>query len=249
MKKTYQTTNGYKVTRLENYGYMISKKDEIIEIHPFSMLKVLNPKNLFYGGPLNLQGDFEIRELVNHPDSYGIDSNRIKKYQSWVNFDGTCGMMAAAVMLAYYQDYIDETIIPPTIRKKGSHSPEQLYERLMKDITSFSPVGTIAYDVSMGINRFLRRQKTNHNFKAKGSLTPTFGIVKTRLQQPIPKPTIVGLNRYLNAPKNYGNHWVLAYRIVEINNQKFYQIHDNHGRYKAMINVKWTIGVVRLLRK
>jgi hypothetical protein len=249
MIKKYITRNKFKVTSFKDQGYMISKDDEIIEIHPFTKLRVLNPSSLFYAGVTNLQGEYETTHLVDHADSYGIDSERMKRYLSWINKDGTCGMMSAAVLLAYYQDYIDETIIPPSIRTKGSSSPENLYKTLMKDISSFSPVGTIAYDVSMGINRFLRRQETNHLFKAKGSLTPTFGIVKTRLEQSQPKPSIIGLNKYLNAPKNYGNHWVVAYRILELDNQKYYQVHDNHGRYNAIINARWTVGIVRLLKK
>lgn len=248
MIRNYKTSNGYEILQFKK-GFLIKKNQEILEIYPRSILKVLNPKSLFYAGVTNLQGDLQITHLNNHPDSFGIDSERFKKYARWINTNGTCGMMASAVLLAYYQDYIDDSIVPESIRKKGSDSPEKLYQTLLNDISSFSPVGTIAYDVSLGINRFLRRQRTNHHYKAKGSLTPTFGIVKTRLKQKEPKPTIVGLNKYLNAPKNYGNHWVLAYRILEIGRDKFYQIHDNHGRYQAMINVKSTIGVVRLLRK
>lgn len=250
--KQFLTQNNYTITLFKELGYMISKNQTMIEIHPFTSLKIFNPASLFYAGPLNLQGDFKTinhPQLIDHKDSLGIPSERMKKYAHWINQNGTCGMMAAAVLLAYYQDYIDENIIPKHIREKDSTDVNKLYETLLKDISSFSPKGTIAYDVSLGINRFLRKQKTNQHFKARGSLTPTFGITKTRLNQTQPKPTIVGLNTYLNAPKNYGNHWVLAYRTLELDNQKFYQVHDNHGRYNAIINVRWTIGVIRLLRK
>lgn len=187
-------------------------------------------------------------QLKNHPHWIGIDPQRFKPYQHWINTDATCGMMSTAVLLAYYQDYIDENIIPRSLREKGSSHYQTIYKRLLKEITSFSPKGTIAYDVSMGINRLFRKEQC-HGFKAKGSLTPTFGIVSEKLTQPIPKPCIVGLNSLLGSPDNYQNHWVVVYRTLQIGNQKYYQVHDNHGNYDTIINARWTIGIVRLLQK
>lgn len=250
MNKKIKTTNGFEIIPFGNGGYQVSQNDEIIEIN---FRDKLSGSSLFYGGPLqvmgNLKDDNNIQEIIDNPHWIGIEKERMTRYQSWINRDATCGMISAAVLLAYYQDYIDESIIDESIRRKGSSSYENLYPELLKEITSFSPKGTIAYDVSMGINRFLRKQKRNHRYKAKGSLVPTFGIVSSKLKQKEPKPVIVGLNTLLGSPKNYLNHWVLAYQVLQINNQKYYLVHDNHGRAHALINARWTIGVVRLLEK
>lgn len=248
----YKTINGFHITLFNQGGYQVSKDNEIIEINP-RILKVRNKASLFYAGPLQLMGDIEL----NHPKELfldetkwiGCDPKDFEKYRHWINLDATCGMMSAAVLLAYYQDNVDSNLIDDSIRSKNSTSYGSLYPELLKNITSFAPQGTIAYDVSMGINRYLRKIGKTHLYKAKGSLVPTFGIVSTKLKQSIPKPSIVGLNTLLGSPKNYLNHWVVAYRYTQIGTQKFYQVHDNHGRYNAIINARWTIGVVRLLKK
>lgn len=49
----------------------------------------------------------------------GIAEERFRPYKQWVTPSGyLCGTYAAAVFLAYYQDYIDETIIPKAFRRK-----------------------------------------------------------------------------------------------------------------------------------
>lgn len=247
-----KTSNGYDVTLFNNGGYQISHKKELVELNLEQSLIFKEKPTLFYGGPGQLMGNIQevtTQQQFLNADWTGIDPERFKKYQHWVNRDATCGMMSASVLLAYYQDYIQQEIVLDTIRSKGSSSYQQLYPSLLKEITSFSPKGTIAYDVSMGINRFLRKHNTNQYYRARGSLTPTYGIVMNKLSQPIPKPVIVGTNQLLGSPDNYKNHWVLAYRTTKLDNQKFYQVHDNHGRYNAIINARWTIGLVRLLKK
>ncbi len=247
-----KTSNGFDITLFDRGGYQISHKKELVELNLDKTLIIKEKPTLFYGGPGQLMGNIQevySKEQLINTNWIGIDPERFKKFKHWVNRGATCGMMSASVLLAYYQDYIQEKIIPESIRNKGSDSYQQLYPTLLKEITSFSPKGTIAYDVSMGINRFLRKQNTNQYYKAKGSLTPTYGIVVNKLTQPNPKPVIVGTNQLLGSPDNYKNHWVLAYRTTTLDNQKFYQVHDNHGRYNSIINARWTIGLVRLLKK
>ena len=53
----------------------------------------------------------------------GIAEERFRPYKQWVTPSGyLCGTYAAAVFLAYYQDYIDETIIPKAFRRKTAGS-------------------------------------------------------------------------------------------------------------------------------
>ena len=54
----------------------------------------------------------------------GIPEERFRRYKSWVTPSGyLCGTYAATVFLAYYQDYIDEQIIPKTVRRKNQLQP------------------------------------------------------------------------------------------------------------------------------
>lgn len=231
------------------YGFGIYKDNQLIEFHPNKKITINNPFSMSYSAPLSLHGDYSLEDLKHNTNWIGIDSDRFKPYRHWINRGGTCGMMSSAVLLAYYQDYIDESIIPSSLRQKGSTNFNPLYKELMKNITSFNITGTNATDVSMGINRFLRRQKTNQNYQAKSTMLTTYGIVKTKLEALVPTPTIVGITPFFDSPKAYKRHWVVAYRALQIGNEKFYQVHDNHGRHDAIINVRWTLTAVRLIKK
>ena len=56
---------------------------------------------------------------------HGLPEERFKAYRNWRTPRGyLCGTYAASVLLAYYQDYVDEQMIPSFIRqKKATDSP------------------------------------------------------------------------------------------------------------------------------
>lgn len=86
-----------------------------------------NTKNLF----LDEENSFtEIREAntemlskkVSVISTYGdniwrdTSESRFSRYKNWINTNNTCGPHAAAVILAYSDDYIDDRIVPSTIK-------------------------------------------------------------------------------------------------------------------------------------
>ncbi len=240
-------------------GYVIAIHNEIIEYDGNTYFEISDPKKLSYYGPLHLFYNQQpiARKSRQQPQDYddwiGIDAQRFKPYQSWINRDGTCGMLSATVLLAYYQDYIDTNIVHPRLREPFSKDPEKLYGVLLNYIKTLMIKGTNAADLAVGLNRYFRDYKVHdrlpYTFRARFKMLTTFGIMKPLLEANIPKPAIIGLFRWLGSPKNYLNHWVVAYAYRQELGQTFYQIHDNHGRYKAIIDVRWTSSVVRLTRK
>lgn len=164
-------------------------------------------------------------------------------YINLINTTNDCGIYCSAVLLAYYQDHIDPSIIHTNIRKPHQTNLETLIQQLKKEITSFHPIGHSLLDLSMGINRFLRKYSTN-NYKAHCILGPSKGILKAHLSFTPPRPIIISIISLLGSPKNYRNHFLLAHLIN--NNQLI--CYDNHGKSDAHINNRWTIGSV-VLRK
>lgn len=84
----------------------------------------------------------------------GIAEERFRPYKQWVTPSGyLCGTYAAAVFLAYYQDYIDETIIPKAFRRKKQRDLTVVTEMLRVLIQPHG-LPTIAWQVSHGLTRF-----------------------------------------------------------------------------------------------
>ena len=84
----------------------------------------------------------------------GIREERFRRYKSWVTPSGyLCGTYAATVFLAYYQDYIDEQIIPKTVRRKNQLQPGALTD-ILRLLIQPHGLPTIAWQVAHGLSRF-----------------------------------------------------------------------------------------------
>ncbi|HCS30294.1 MAG: hypothetical protein ACTH87_00645 [Enterococcus italicus] len=170
---------------------------------------------------------------------HGIAQERFKRYEKWINTDGQlCGSYAAAVFLAYLQDYEPPFHLPRFVRQMDSADGENLVHYLRLFI---QPLGlaTIPLQVSWGISRFCRY--VDQPYWAR--LTPIGGWERTvkRIDQGL--PLIVGLNKKLGS--TYGNHWVVAYAYGEDQTGKrWVKVHDNWGNYRAVVPAKWLMSTV-----
>ncbi|RCA12332.1 dihydrolipoamide dehydrogenase [Enterococcus durans] len=171
----------------------------------------------------------------------GLPAKRFASYKKWRTPSGyLCGTYAAAVLLAYYQDFRDELSLPEEIRKKGSPIDEPLSSELKKMI---QPLGlpTIPLQVSGGLSRFLK--KTDNPFSARNTIIGSWQRATKRIRQG--KPVMVGILKILGSP--YGNHWVTAYAYYEsVSGERFYKVHDNWGDYQRIIPASWGNGTVSL---
>lgn len=213
-----------------------------------------------YGGPLSYQlnGPLMPKDVMDYEEClpeaaaeneqrYPVDrwvslpKERFYPYRSWVTPSGyLCGTYAAAVLLAYYQDYLAPDIIPTQLRQPFAAAREPLLVALRPLI---QPMGlpTVPLQVSIGLNRFFRKNKSS--WRARFTSVGAWSRTTKRIMQG--KPVIVGILRWLGS--TYGNHWVTAYGFLETRDgQRFYRVHDNWGSYDKVINAKWANGTVSL---
>lgn len=171
----------------------------------------------------------------------GIAEERFRPYNQWVTPSGyLCGTYAAAVFLAYYQDYIDETIIPKAFRRKKQRDLTVVTEMLRVLIQPHG-LPTIAWQVSHGLTRFFDQFQLPY----RGRATVVGGWHRACKRIDEGKPVIIGILKPLGS--TYGNHWVVAYAYAETaSGERYFKVHDNWGNYKKVIPASWVNGTVTL---
>ncbi|HAO60686.1 MAG TPA: hypothetical protein DCQ90_01810 [Erysipelotrichaceae bacterium] len=188
----------------------------------------------------------------------GIPSSRVSRYSTgmWINSTtnypasqgypvlGICGTIAAAIMLAYFDDYIDNNYVPSTIRIVNSSTPGSLITTLYNYIDK-GKNGTFPWDVSSGVNSWMMAYSPIYNLSHRSWYsTFTFSLAKDDISNM--RPVAIGLLEMLGS--TYEDHWVTAYQFQEngIFSTSYYKVVDNHGSYTATIHVNWTSGIVGL---
>ncbi|HIY58054.1 MAG TPA: C39 family peptidase [Candidatus Tetragenococcus pullicola] len=171
----------------------------------------------------------------------GISEDRFKNYQNWTTPSGyLCGTHAATVLLAYYQDFIDESLIPNYIRKKNSRQYQTLSHFLQAFIQPYD-FPTTSFQVSHGLSKYFCL--TKKPLRARMTMVGGWQRAVKRIDEG--KPVIVGVLKILGS--TYGNHWVTAYAYMETSNgQRYLKVHDNWGNYNKIIPAKWINGTVSL---
>lgn len=92
----------------------------------------------------------------------GIPEERFRAYRQWTTPQGyLCGTHAAAVLLAYYQDYLDETVIPTYIRQKNSRQSKALVKFLQLFIQRYG-LPTVAWQVAHGLSGYFDYTDKNY---------------------------------------------------------------------------------------
>ncbi|MEO1772580.1 hypothetical protein [Candidatus Enterococcus ferrettii] len=168
-----------------------------------------------------------------------LPEERFKTYRTWRTPSGfLCGTYASSVLLAYYQDYLDETILPTRLRKKGSADNQALI-KAMQPVLQPIDFPTVPVQISFGLNRFLNQQKTHK--RTRFTSTGAWHRATKRILEG--KPVMIGVLRLLGS--TYGNHWVVAYGFYEDSHgQRLYKVHDNWGNYNKIIPARWANGTI-----
>ncbi len=171
----------------------------------------------------------------------GLPEQRFLTYKKWRTTSGyLCGTYAAAVLLAYYQDYCMPNLIPSDIRRKDSRDAKELIQKLRKTI---QPLGlpTVPIQVSTGISAFFRTQQ--QPIYARSTVVGSWQRATKRIREG--KPVMIGILRLLGS--TYGNHWVTAYAYYEsASGERYYKVHDNWGNTNKVIPASWGNGTVSL---
>lgn len=171
----------------------------------------------------------------------GMDSSGFQRYRHWTTPYGyLCGTYASAVLLAYYQDHLDPTIVPLNIRRQFNDDPQALVEFLHLLIQPHG-LPTLPFQVSMGLSRYFRFFKLPYRART----TPVGGWHRATKRISEGKPVILGLMK--NMGSTYGNHWVVAYAFKEDRDGKrWFKVHDNWGSAEKIIPATWAGGTVSL---
>lgn len=178
---------------------------------------------------------------------HGTAASRFSRYKNWKNTNNTCGPHAAAVILAYSDDYINDKIVPSNIRKRNSTSAGTLIKKLIQNTTNAT--STRPVNVSNGMWSII-------SINAGFDYTSGYQSVGTTWSKAVSMIKSyrgcvgIGLLSALGSPKKYGNHWVVAYQYKENSSNKgYFKCHDNHGSYTAVIEASWTCGLVWISKK
>ncbi|MFR7591236.1 MAG: hypothetical protein ACLUVC_07330 [Longibaculum sp.] len=160
---------------------------------------------------------------------------------AWENNDNTCGPHAAAVMMAYLDDYVSDSIVASKYRTRNSSSPGSLITQLVKSTTNAK--STLPKDVYTGI---VFTMVNNSTYSADYQ---TIGGTWNRAVREINRMGVVCIGLLAmwetGDGKKYGNHWVTAYQYKENSSNKgYFKCVDNWGASAAQIEATWTCGLV-----
>ena len=222
---------------------------------------ILNENNLFLTD--NLSENPPLPSTGLNVGWRGVDESRMKLY-NWPHFEdyniygkGICGTVTSTILLAYYDDYVDNRMVPSIVRNQFAAAPGMLYDVMFYNIDQPHPNGTLPGDIAAGINKFFNTYRPNfeyHNFIAREHIGATMGPAITYLNNS--RPIALGLLEAL--PGNpYGNHWVMAYAYSTDPSNTYYKVVDTWApessnfpivseNYRAAVHKTWTSSFVSL---
>lgn len=180
-------------------------------------------------------------KTTNTENWIGIDEARFARYRDWITPSGyLCGTYASAVFLAYYQDYVNEQMVPSALRQKDGSDGQTLSE-FLRILIQPHEMPTVAYQVSHGLSKFFRY--FHLHYRARATMFGSWYRATKRIKEG--KPVILGIVKAKGS--TYGNHWVTAYAYLETaDGKRYYKIHDNWGNYRKIIPAEWANGTVTL---
>lgn len=198
---------------------------------------------LVFDNQRNLQKTHKEKKQPAYPvDQWvGIPEERFASYKNWRTTSGfLCGTYAASVLLAYYQDYFDENIIPANQRVAKQSDGSVFIQAVQRSVQPIN-LPTIPLQVGIGLSRYL--SKHHQPYRPRTTSIGCWQRATKRIKKG--QPVLVSIMGWLGS--SYGNHWVTAYAFLETSQgQRYYKVHDNWGNYKKVIPASWGNGTVSL---
>ena len=160
------------------------------------------------------------------------------------NEDGTCGSVAAGMMLTYFDCKIKT---PGTVVPTAIGYGEQLHQELIPHCEGL--LGSTSASVSSGINEWLEENEDDYNVDKIVTAHYFYVLWGSYAKTSIAahKPCVLALGDILGSP--YGNHQVLAFGYYSNANGDYYNIHlgwPGEGDSNAILDSSWAIGVCYL---
>ena len=231
-------------------NYIVHKNNLYYEIHTMEIVDI------------DLTREYYDSLLVNEESSVqtttswtGISSSRFYNYKgsAWQNSGNNvncCGPISTAIMIAYYQDYLNPILEFSTSVRDPSNptSPGTLITKIKN--STVSPTATVPVTICNGVNVFLNNYNIASTYTCAYSSTSTWNNAVTKIGAGRPVAIgISGLAMYNGVnPNDYGWHWVTAYGYRTIDGSGYYRCIDNWGNYDVAIKTITTVGIVYLSR-
>ena len=131
---------------------------------------------------------------MEYPIDQWVELESFERYREWKTPRGfLCGTYASSVLLAYWQDQIDEGCLPNGLREKDSSQSEELI-RALQPVLQPVDFPTVPLQISMGLNRFFRRYRIP--YRARGTAAGTWQRVTKRILAG--EPVMIGLLQLLS---------------------------------------------------
>lgn len=182
--------------------------------------------------------DSTLSLLANTPP-YSLDKNEFQLYE--YNPDGRCGSVAAAILLAYYNDNGYSGLVPSTYY----NSDVRFTNYLMPHIEGLdAESGSSTNDLVSGLNWYLQQKNFDSKLAAYSKANGSFSTYTGKIDGG--DPVILDLD----AEPTYGEHWVVGYGydydqfIVQYN--QFAIVDDGWGDVEISINWKYVGDLVYL---
>ncbi len=143
------------------------------------------------------------------------------------NPDGICGSTAAAMLVRWYDIYVNGSYVPLSLQ---SSDGVILIQYLVPLIDGSKP-GSLPGELLSGLTTYLSQQGVNSTVNLELSdVSWIFSCVSNN------KPYIIGLS---NHPQ-YNNHWVTGYGYSNSGTSYFAIVNDGHGSREIYINTNYT---------
>lgn len=198
----------------------------------------------------------------------GISEDKMRLY-NWghyptysndkLNPKGICGTVAATIMLAYSDDYIDNNIVPTIMRTQFSNNPGRLFEAMWYAIDFPHQNGTLPTHLVSGINGYFNiyeKHYGHHGYVAK------FKLLNIDVIPQIEQDRVICLGLVSLLGSEYGDHWVAGYAVSD--DSKYYKCIDtwvgytdngdgsftflDSNNYRAVVNANWVASSVGLYK-
>lgn len=176
--------------------------------------------------------------LANTPP-YSLDSDEFQLYD--YNPDGRCGSVAAAILLAYYNDNGYSGLVP----SEYYNSDVKFTNYLKPHIESLDDTnGSTTSDLVSGLNWYLKQKGFDSKLAAYSKSNGSFSTYTGKIDGG--DPVILDLN----AEPTYGEHWVVGYGYdydqIIIKYNQFAIVDDGWGDVDQEINWKYVGDLVYL---
>lgn len=178
-----------------------------------------------------------VRSFVPADGWHVIPAARFARYTEWINREGNlCGTYSAAVMLAYWQDWLDGAVVPDKLHLPKSADGQKLLQ-LLRMYTQLHGFSTTPFQVAWGLRRFFAHYHIPYT--ARFAAVGGWQIVKHSVARG--EPLIVGLLQWKGS--RYGNHWVTCFGYRNQGKRELL-VHDNWGKSASVIPAVWMNGAV-----